>query len=90
MENYRIIWNSKVDIVPKTIVNMGGSSEDKGNSNNNTVMDTLLKFITMDKLGVSLSNDVDPSLQRKSVEDDLRLEEYKVMELEEKNPKIGI
>lgn len=80
----------KVDIVPKTIVNMGGSSEDKGNSNNNTVMDTLLKFITMDKLGVSLSNDVDPSLQRKSVEDDLRLEEYKVMELEEKNPKIGI
>jgi len=45
------IKNSKVDVVPKTVVNMGGSSENTGNSN---VLDTLLKFITLDKLGVSL------------------------------------
>lgn len=44
---------AKVDIVPKTVVNMGGNNENS-NSGSNTVMDTLLKFITIDKLGVSL------------------------------------
>ncbi len=52
------IKNSKVDIVPKTIVNMGGSNENGGGNGSNTVMDTLLKFITIDKLGVSLTNPV--------------------------------
>jgi uncharacterized membrane protein YqiK len=46
------ISTAKVDIVPKTVVNMGG---DKGDSNS-TVMETLLKFITIDKLGVNLQN----------------------------------
>lgn len=46
---------SQVDIVPKTVVNMGGNSDsNSNNSGTNTVMDTLLKFITIDKLGVSL------------------------------------
>ena len=47
------IKNSKVDVVPKTVINMGGSDSNQGGSN--TVMDTLLKFITIEKLGVSLS-----------------------------------
>ncbi len=46
---------AQVDVVPKTIVNMGGNG-DASNSGSNTVMDTLLKFITIDKLGVSLAN----------------------------------
>lgn len=51
------IKNSKVDIVPKTVVNMGTSGgADNGNANNSTVMDTLLKFITLDQLGVSLKH----------------------------------
>lgn len=46
---------AQVDIVPKTVVNMGGNSDSNtNNSGTNTVMDTLLKFITIDKLGVSL------------------------------------
>lgn len=49
------ISTAKVDIVPKTIVNMGGDSGKNGDSNS-TVMDTLLKFITIEKLGVNLHN----------------------------------
>lgn len=49
------IKNSNVDLVPKTVVNMGGSGENSNNSTS-TVMDTLLKFITIDKLGVDLQN----------------------------------
>lgn len=46
------IKNSKVDIVPKTVVQMGGETGSGGSSGGNgTVMDTLLKFITLDKLG---------------------------------------
>ena len=47
------IKNSKVDIVPKTVVHMGGASNDSTGTDS-TVMDTLLKFITLDKLGVNL------------------------------------
>jgi len=54
------IKNSKVDIVPKTIVNMGGSGNGD-NGNTSTVMDTLLKFITIEKLGVSLTNEAERS-----------------------------
>ncbi len=46
------IKQAQVDIVPRTVVNMGGQ-EDGGN--NGTVLDALLKFITLEKLGVSLS-----------------------------------
>lgn len=44
------IKNSRVDLVPKTIVHMG-ENEDGGNG---TILDSLLKFITLDKLGVSI------------------------------------
>ncbi len=47
------IKNSKVDIVPKTVVHMGGAGGDS-TVTDSTVMDTLLKFITLDKLGVQL------------------------------------
>ena len=54
---------AQVDIVPKTVVNMGGGASDQNsNSSSNSVMDTLLKFITIDKLGVSLTED-DTKLQ---------------------------
>jgi uncharacterized membrane protein YqiK len=49
------IKNATVDIVPKTVVNMG-TSEGSGNNGSSTVMDTLLKFITIEKLGVSLDH----------------------------------
>jgi len=52
------IKNAQVDIVPKTVVNMGGGSNDQNSSSNSSsVMDTLLKFITIGKLGVSLDDD---------------------------------
>lgn len=49
------IKNSKVDIVPKTMVNMGGQGNGDS-AGTGTVIDALLKFITLDKLGVSLDN----------------------------------
>lgn len=45
------IKNAKVDIVPKTMVNMGAG---ENTENGGTIIDTLLKFITMEKLGVSI------------------------------------
>jgi len=45
------IQNSKVDIVPKTVVNMGSGEGENGTG---TVVDTLLRFITLNKLGISL------------------------------------
>lgn len=44
---------SNVDLVPKTVVNMGGNGENNNNGTS-TIMDTLLKFITIDKLGINL------------------------------------
>jgi len=49
------IKNAHVDIVPKTVVNMGGSGEN-GENGSGTIIDALLKFITLDKLGVPLKN----------------------------------
>ena len=43
-----------MDIVPRTVVNMGGNED--GSNNSGTIIDTLLKFITVEKLGVSLTN----------------------------------
>jgi hypothetical protein len=41
---------------------MGGSNgQSNENNGSNTVMDTLLKFITIDKLGVSLQHISEPS-----------------------------
>jgi uncharacterized membrane protein YqiK len=63
------IKNSKVDIVPKTVVNMGGGTGSQENSgSNSTVMDTLLKFITLDKLGVSLQHISEPSTTAQAIE----------------------
>ena len=47
------IKNSRVDLVPKTVVNMGGGTEQSGGSGS-VVLETLLKLITLGKLGVSL------------------------------------
>lgn len=64
------IKNSKVDIVPKTVVNMGASGSENGGNNqsSSTVMDTLLKFITLDKLGVSLQHISEPSTTAQAIE----------------------
>ncbi len=49
------IKSTKVDIVPRTVVNMGGG-DGSGNGGSGTVLDALLKFITLEKLGVSISD----------------------------------
>lgn len=48
------IKSANVDIVPKTVVNMGGQND--SGSSSPSIMDTLLKFITIEKLGVDLQN----------------------------------
>lgn len=60
------VKTANVDIVPKTVVNMGGSNE--GNSGSSTIMDTLLKFITIEKLGVNLQNADIPEEIKKAAE----------------------
>lgn len=50
------IKNTSVDIVPKTMVSLGGGSEDTGSSSP-MILDTLLRLITLDKLGISLPED---------------------------------
>ena len=50
------VKNATVDIVPKTVVQMGSGENGNGAGGTGTVMDTLLKFITLDKLGVSLQH----------------------------------
>ena len=57
------VKNATVDIVPKTVVQMGSGDNGSGGSSggSGTVMDTLLKFITLDKLGVSLQHISEPS-----------------------------
>ncbi len=64
------IKNSKVDIVPKTVVNMnnGSGNQNDASGGNSTVMDTLLKFITLDKLGVSLQHISEPSTTAQAIE----------------------
>ncbi len=54
------IKSAKVDIVPKTVVNMGGNDKDNSNS---TILDSLLKFITLEKLGVKVNENSDVSLE---------------------------
>jgi uncharacterized membrane protein YqiK len=48
------IKNAKVDIVPKTVVNLGGSGS--GGQEGGTILDALMKFITVEKLGISLKS----------------------------------
>ncbi len=55
------VKNATVDIVPKTVVQMGSGENGTGTGGTGTVMDTLLKFITLDKLGVTLQHMDEPS-----------------------------
>ncbi|NNJ29298.1 SPFH domain-containing protein [Lacrimispora defluvii] len=55
------VKNATVDIVPKTVVQMGSGENGNGAGGTGTVMDTLLKFITLDKLGVTLQHMDEPS-----------------------------
>jgi uncharacterized membrane protein YqiK len=50
------IKNSNVDIVPKTMVNMGGGTNESGSNGTGNILDALLKFITLDKMGVSIAD----------------------------------
>ncbi|HAB59274.1 MAG TPA: band 7 protein [Lachnospiraceae bacterium] len=50
------IKNTSVDIVPKTMVSLGGNSENN-NSSSPMILDTLLRLITLDKLGISIPED---------------------------------
>lgn len=50
------IKNTSVDIVPKTMVSLGGGSDDTGSSSP-MILDTLLRLITLDKLGISIPED---------------------------------
>ncbi len=71
------IKNATVDIVPKTVVNMG-ANDGTGNNGSSSVMDTLLKFITIEKLGVSLDQKEDDSKKNLQENNDVtvnRLEE---------------
>ncbi|MFT4145191.1 MAG: SPFH domain-containing protein [Mobilitalea sp.] len=56
------IKSAKVDIVPKTVVNMGGNDKDN-EGNSSTILDTLLKFITLEKLGVKVKEASDVALE---------------------------
>lgn len=47
------IKNTSVDIVPKTMVSLGDNSEGT-NSSSPMILDTLLRLITLDKLGISM------------------------------------
>lgn len=49
---------TSVDIVPKTVVNLGNSSKDE-TSSNASIIDTLLKLITIEKLGISLPKEIE-------------------------------
>lgn len=60
------IKNAKVDIVPKTVVNMGNNGSGDSNGNNSTIMDTLLKLITIEKMGVSFDSTTESNMVDKS------------------------
>jgi hypothetical protein len=62
------IKNSKVDIVPKTVVNMG-SGDQGDNAGTGTIVDSLLKFITLDKLGVHMEKASNVPIQTEMKDD---------------------
>lgn len=57
---------TNVDIVPKTVVTMGSSSKDE-NSSNASIIDTLLKLITIEKLGISLPKEIEKVSEVESI-----------------------
>jgi uncharacterized membrane protein YqiK len=56
------IKSAQVDIVPKTVVNMGNNDKDNAGSTG-TILDTLLNFITLEKLGVKVNEISESSLE---------------------------
>jgi Uncharacterized protein conserved in bacteria len=72
------IKSAQVDIVPKTVVNLGSSDKDSAGSNS-TILDTLLKFITLEKLGVKVSDSEEKALElvAPTAEKDIAKEELK-------------
>lgn len=71
------IKQTKVDIVPRTVVNMGGS-DGSGSGGSGTVLDALLKFITLEKLGVSIS-DIAKSVQEENAKETQAVSEEPVI-----------
>lgn len=57
---------TNVDIVPKTIVTMGSSSKDE-TSSNASIIDTLIKLITIEKLGISLPKEIEKVSEVESI-----------------------
>ena len=57
---------TNVDIVPKTIVTMGSSSKDE-TSSNASIIDTLLRLITIEKLGISLPKEIEKVSEVESI-----------------------
>ena len=64
------IKGAKVDIVPKTVVNMGGTEE----NTNGTILDTLLKLITVEKLGVPIKADLQDVAKKEEEIVEIRVE----------------
>ena len=64
------IKGAKVDIVPKTVVNMGGTQENA----NGTILDTLLKLITVEKLGVPIKADLQDIAKKEEEIVEIRVE----------------
>ncbi len=56
------IKSAKVDIVPKTVVNMGSGEKDSAGTNS-TILDTLLKFVTLEKLGIKVNENEEDALE---------------------------
>lgn len=67
------IKNAQVDIVPHTVVNMGNPSDEHGNSSNISILDALLKLITLDKLGVSITKEETPDSNQLPVVEDTKI-----------------
>ncbi|MGN6713583.1 SPFH domain-containing protein [Anaerocolumna jejuensis] len=78
------IKNAKVDIVPRTMVNMGAG--EGGTENGSTIIDTLLKFITMEKLGVSVKDSAEKPWREEMDDAAVSQETEGIKDKEEKEP----
>jgi uncharacterized membrane protein YqiK len=53
------IRNAKVDVVPKTIVNFG-----EGQNNDNSIVQSLMKLLTLDKLGIKVPSSIEETKEK--------------------------
>ncbi len=53
------IRNAKVDVVPKTIVNFG-----EGQNNDNSIVQSLMKLLTLDKLGIKVPSSMEETKEK--------------------------